>query len=341
MAKTSFLLQKHGVLHTDSQDAIRERVAHYLCPHNMRLFDGTPLASRMSAVSFDQLSIIELQYGANVEIDPEDEANVYLFRVTLEGQGVIIYHDRQVSMVQGGVTVTSPCQRALIQTSQNCHNIIVRIPRHQLEQRLARRLQQPVNLPIIFDHYAPEHSPGTEFLLNTIKYFAHFTDLHLKHLGSEEQVKRMEDYLYDSLLGLFKHNYSQRLQANTSPLPHYVKSAKQHIDQHLKQGIALNTLAHKVGVSTRTLQYGFQQFIGLSPKAYLTQQRLQSVHETLLKAPRGQRVTDIVLQHGINSLGHFTTQYREVYGVTPVQTLHANHHHTMNRTLPLDSSSLC
>lgn len=341
MAKTSFLLQKHGVLQTDSQDAIRERVTHYLCPHNMRLFDEAPLASRMSAVSFDQLSIIELQYGANVEIDPADESNVYLFRVTLEGQGAIIYHDRQVSMIQGGVTVTSPCQPALIQTSQNCHNIIVRIPRHQLEQRLARRLQQPVNLPIIFDHSAPEDSPGTEFLLNTIKYFAHFTDLHLKNSGYQEQIKRMEDFLYDSLLGLFQHNYSQRLQREASPLPHYVKSAKQHIDQHLKQGIVLNSLAHKIGVSTRTLQHGFQQFMGLSPKAYFTQQRMQSVHKTLLEAPRGQRVTDIVLQHGINSLGHFATQYREVYGVTPVQTLHANHHHTMDRTFHLDSPPHC
>ncbi|WP_027966387.1 AraC family transcriptional regulator [Halomonas halocynthiae] len=341
MATTSFLLQKHGVLHTDSQDAIRERVTHYLCPHNMRLFDETPLASRMSAVSFDQLSIIELQYGANVEIAPVDESNVYLFRVTLEGQGALVYPDRQVSMVQGGVTVTSPCQRALIQTSQSCHNLIVRIPRHQLEQRLTHRLQQSLKLPILFEHCASAHSPGTEFLLNTIKYFARFSDVHLKQPVYHEQIKLMEGYFYDSLLGLFKHNYSQRLQAESSPLPYHVKSAKQHIDQHLKQGIAINALAQKVGVSTRTLQHGFQQFLGLSPKAYFTQQRMQSVHRTLLEAPRGKRVTEIVLQHGINSPGHFATQYKEVYGVTPVQTLHTNSHHTPDRAVIPNPPSLC
>lgn len=100
MGITPFLLQKHAILRTDSQEVIREHVTHYLCPHRMRLFDGPRLASRLSAVSLNQLAIIELEYGANVEIDPVEESNVYLFRITLEGQGAILYADRQVSMVQ-------------------------------------------------------------------------------------------------------------------------------------------------------------------------------------------------------------------------------------------------
>ncbi|CAM3531906.1 AraC family transcriptional regulator [Halomonas casei] len=328
MGTTSFLLQKHDILHTDSRDAIHERVTQYLCPHRMRLFDGPKLASRLSAVSFEQLAIIELQYGANVEIDPTEESNVYLFRITLEGQGAIVYNDRQVSMVQGGVTVTSPYQHALIQTSQNCHNIIVRVPRHQLEQRLSRQLEQRLGFPLIFDHYFPAHYPGTGFLLDTIKYFARLTDTLPKHHDQCQQVKLMTNYLYDSLLGMFEHNYSSELKGIASPLPHYVKSAKKHIDQHLKQSIQLAALTHIAGVSTRTLQYGFQQFLGLSPKAYFTQQRIKSVHQALIDAPRGRRVTDIVLEHGINSLGHFSQQYKEVYGKTPVQTLQLNRNHT-------------
>lgn len=70
-------------------------------------------------------------------------------------------------------------------------------------------------------------------------------------------------------------------------------------------------------MSKRTLQYGFQQFVGLSPKAYFTQQRIKSVHQALIDAPRGHRVTDVIMQHGINSPGHFAAQYKEVYGVTP------------------------
>ncbi|MGY0551830.1 AraC family transcriptional regulator [Vreelandella sp. 2A-K22] len=333
MGTTPFLLQKHAILRTDSQEVIREHVTHYLCPHRMRLFNGPRLASRLSAVSFDQLAIIELQYGANVEIDPVEESNVYLFRITLEGQGTIVYADRQVSMIQGGVTVTSPCQRALIQTSPNCHNIIVRVPRHRLEQRLSCRLEQRIDLPIIFDHYFPEHYPGTVFLLDTIKYFARLTDSLHQQNAPRQQIKLMEDYLYDSLLGLFINNYSQRLSGNPSPLPHYVKNAKTLIDQNLKQSIELETLASMVGVSKRTLQYGFQQFVGLPPKAYFTQQRMKSVHQALINAPRGHRVTDVIMQHGINSPGHFSAQYKEVYGVTPVQTLQSNREHTIDNEL--------
>lgn len=333
MGTTSFLLQKHNILRTDSQDVIREHVTHYLCSHRMRLFDGPRLASRLSAVSFNQLAIIELQYGANVEIDPIEESNVYLFRITIEGQGTIVHADRQVSMIQGGVTVTSPCQRVLIQTSPNCHNIIVRVPRHQLEQRLSSRLGQRIDLPIIFDHYFPEHYPGTIFLLDTIKYFARLTDSLHQQPAPGQQIKLMEDYLYDSLLRLFMNNYSKCLSGNPSLLPHYVKSAKMHIDQNLKQGIELETLASMVGVSKRSLQYGFQQFIGLTPKAYFTQQRMKSVHQALLDAHRGHRVTDIIMQHGINSPGHFSAQYKGVYGMTPVQTLQSNPEHTAGNEL--------
>ena len=123
------------------------------------------------------------------------------------------------------------------------------------------------------------------------------------------------------------------MSGKPSPLPHYVKSAKTRIDQNLKQGIELDTLASMVGVSKRTLQYGFQQFVGLSPKAYFTQQRMKSVHQALLDAPRGHRVTDVIMQHGINSPGHFSAQYKEVYGVTPVQTLQSNRAHTTGNEL--------
>ncbi|MFC0267231.1 AraC family transcriptional regulator [Kushneria aurantia] len=328
MATMSFMLQRHGVLHTDSKEAIVERVTHYLCPHRMHLHNGTRLSSRFSVLHFKELAIIELCYGAHVEIAPEATPNVYLFRINLEGQGEIFYKDRQVRMVQGSATITSPCQTSLIHTSPNCHNIIVRVPRQLLEQRLSQHLAQPLRGPLLFDHYAPAHSPGSAFLLSTIHYLCHFPLNRLQPANDEAQIKRVEDYFCDSVLGLFNHTYSQHMSDTASPLPHYVKNAKAYIEQHITKPITLEALSHQAGVSIRTLQYGFRQFLGLSPGAYITRQRIKQIHQALLEAPKGQRVTDIVLQHGISSPGRFANQYKVIYGVTPVQTLNGNRHHT-------------
>lgn len=58
---------------------------------------------------------------------------------------------------------------------------MVRVPRRQLEQRLSRQLEPRINLPIIFDHYFPEHYTGTVFPLDTIKYFARLTHVLPQH----------------------------------------------------------------------------------------------------------------------------------------------------------------
>ncbi|MCG7602281.1 AraC family transcriptional regulator [Halomonas sp. McH1-25] len=331
MAAENFLLEKHNILSTSSQELICEQVSHCLSPHRMRLIDNTALTSHLCSMHLEHLSIIELQYGANVEIDPGELKDVYLFRLTLDGRGDIIYNNQTVLMSQGGVTISSPEQRSLIRTSPDCHNLIVKINRQQLENYLSRLLQQNLTGPIIFDHYFPPQHPGTGFIQSTVAYFSQVS-LHLRSSPEKQaQEARMEDYFYESILKLFKHNYSEHLQGLPSILPRYVKIAKQHIDSHLRSVVTLDKLASLSGVSTRSLQHGFRNFLGLSPTAYLSRQRIRSIYRILKTAPPGTRVTDIVTEFGINNLGHFSAKYKAIYGETPQQTLKSGRENINNR----------
>ena len=71
----------------------------------------------------------------------------------------------------------------------------------------------------------------------------------------------------------------------------------------------------------RTLQKGFNQYFQQTPLEYIRDLRVELVHQTLLNSHENETVTDIVLRHGFQSLGHFSTLYKKRYGCLPSKTL--------------------
>jgi transcriptional regulator GlxA family with amidase domain len=97
--------------------------------------------------------------------------------------------------------------------------------------------------------------------------------------------------------------------------------ARDYIEQHLGEPIALASLAQFCDVSIRTLQNGFTRFLQQTPSDYVRTRRLALVHVALQQAGPADSVTDILLRHGVASFGHFAMQYRKQYGCLPSETL--------------------
>ena len=81
-------------------------------------------------------------------------------------------------------------------------------------------------------------------------------------------------------------------------------------------------LATEVGVSTRTLQEGFQRDLDTTPLEYWRRTRLQRAYTDLLAAdPAAVSVTEVAAQWGFFHLGRFSQAYRAQFGELPSQTL--------------------
>ncbi|MEM6436525.1 MAG: AraC family transcriptional regulator [Cyanobacteria bacterium P01_D01_bin.115] len=78
-------------------------------------------------------------------------------------------------------------------------------------------------------------------------------------------------------------------------------------------------LAQQVGLGTRTLQKGFKAVFGLTPFAYLTQQRMQ-LAEQLLRQPNCTvaEVSNIV---GYANPARFAAAFKRHFGITPSECL--------------------
>jgi len=311
-------LHRHCLIDSSGYGDIKDRVSQYLWPHNMKMCNGGALHSQLYGVFFGNAALLDLHYGASVNIDAGDISDYYLVRVTLQGAGLLTLGKQTAKLHKGAVTVSSPSQRSVIQTDSDCRNLILRVERRALETQLQNLLGRTLKHPLLFDIQVPVDHPGLGVVSATLTYIC---QLHQQALNAA-LGPGLSDYVISVLLTHLPHNYSDALLEDCRLLlPRHIKRARDYIEEHLAEPIALATVAQVCEVSIRTLQNGFTRFLSQTPSDYVRSRRLARVHEALQSAGRDVSVTDILLNHGVSSFGHFAMQYRKQFGCLPSATL--------------------
>ena len=81
-------------------------------------------------------------------------------------------------------------------------------------------------------------------------------------------------------------------------------------------------LCQIANLSERSLQYGFKEYLGITPVRYLRLVRLNRVRqELLISDPKRVRVVDVALHWGFIELGRFAGEYRKLFQELPSSTL--------------------
>lgn len=109
---------------------------------------------------------------------------------------------------------------------------------------------------------------------------------------------------------------STRLKPTTVSCIHY---AREILHFRLENPPSLAELAQIVGISDRTLRYGFKALFGVSVFTYLTRKRLERAEE-LLRNGRGT-VAEVANLLGYSHLGHFAAAFKRQFGITPSECL--------------------
>jgi len=108
------------------------------------------------------------------------------------------------------------------------------------------------------------------------------------------------------------------LQARTR----IVRLAEEYALAHIDDRLYVTDLCLAAGVSERTLQYAFQEVLGMSPLAYLTRQRLHRVRKALRTGSYGSTtVSEQALRWGFWHFGDFSRAYKQCFGELPSESL--------------------
>lgn len=101
-----------------------------------------------------------------------------------------------------------------------------------------------------------------------------------------------------------------------------VQQAEDFIVANLDQPLTLQDLCEAVKVSKSALSYGFQEIFGMSPMAYLKIRRLNSVRHVLqASCSETDTVLGIANRFGFWHMGHFSRDYKQLFGESPSETL--------------------
>ena len=100
-----------------------------------------------------------------------------------------------------------------------------------------------------------------------------------------------------------------------------VRLAREFIHARLSEPLPLSDLCRHAGLKVRTLETGFREVTGLTPIAYIRSLRLNAVRRALHETLAPQRsISDIALDNGFWHLSQFATDYRKLFGETPMNT---------------------
>jgi AraC family ethanolamine operon transcriptional activator len=97
-----------------------------------------------------------------------------------------------------------------------------------------------------------------------------------------------------------------------------VAKARDYLLAHRDQLVTIPELCACTHVSRRTLQYCFDDVLGISPVVYLRRLRLNGIRRTLLdEAPGARHIGSIAAEWGIDNFSQFSSDYKKLFGKTP------------------------
>lgn len=106
-----------------------------------------------------------------------------------------------------------------------------------------------------------------------------------------------------------------------------VAQARDYVLAHRDQVITVPELCERLHVSRRTLQYCFEDVLGISPIQYLRIIRLNGARRHLREDLSGSRtVRDIAADWGFWHFSQFSSDYRKLFGQTPSESLRQRAH---------------
>jgi AraC-like DNA-binding protein len=318
-------------------EAVRAGVARIFKPHLLRLHGtSTDLRARMYHLRQGDASINRLEYGAEVEIDPNRLDDFFLVQIPVAGSAAIACGNRRFESTARAASLVSPTLPLHMRWHAGNAQVCVRFERRKVEQHCAAHLGHALDGPLEFEPELRLDTLPGQYFLRLVRLFAEeltaaqcLDDLPPEQRGARHPLadERVAEHFSAALLNALMYGQASNIslaltRTQMSPAPHFVRRAEDYIRSHSAETLTIEKLARIAGVSVRTLFSGFRDFRQVTPMAYLKTVRLEKAHAALRSGDveGSSGVTQIALDAGFSHLGRFAQDYRTRFGELPSAT---------------------
>ncbi|NEE03931.1 AraC family transcriptional regulator [Phytoactinopolyspora halotolerans] len=278
-----------------------------------------------------------IQFGCPAEMTVDTDQRVLIIQRPMAGHARIRLGVEDLDLTPGRAVITCDTDRLMMRWSPDCRMSVLRMELDAVESRLMDVIRGPLREPF---RIQPVMDVASGRGLSWLRWWTLLTE-ELDRPGAlvEEQHEAVafERQLMSTLLRVQPHNHTSYLIKGDEPgnvdrngvaldavsgYPLYLRKVLQIVDNNPEWEHTTSSLAQFAAISPRALQAQFKQHVGLSPKAYLTNVRLDRVYDALLAASRGEvTVGQVAVHYGFKHYGRFVTLYRQRYGERPYDTL--------------------
>ena len=315
-------LEAHRACATTDLDKFRRYLSGSYCEHGLYPRGGTrAIAAEHNRVGLATMSLNYLTYGTEVEIVPGAFETFYMVEMPVSGTVGLRCGKRELLTSPRVAAVISPTFAVRSRWSEDCGQVMMKVPRTTLERHAANLLGRPLSRPLEFEpHMALGQGVGralSRLMLFMVDQFEEVETI----FGRAPISRELEELFLTTLLTGQPNSHSDALTARAGgATPRHVRRALDHIYAHLRDDIAMADLVACSGVGARTLYAGFDRFVGMPPAALIRSLRLDGARDDLIAAERGT-VAEIATRWNFMHFGRFSAEYRRRFGERPVDTL--------------------
>lgn len=132
---------------------------------------------------------------------------------------------------------------------------------------------------------------------------------------SAETAEAISKHFVNERLGLPTDSVPQELSERTRAEQPKLGEALELMENNIEEPLTTDDIAYHVKISRRQLERLFKKHLNAVPSRYYLQVRLEKARQRLFSC--SESIADIGLSCGFSSGAHFSTAYRNQYGLTP------------------------
>jgi AraC-like DNA-binding protein len=302
-------------------DELVGEVSRLMSAHTVSAAAAGPLDARVHGHALSGVSLLHLDYGLPLRLraDPLPDY-VALCLPLASSMGVEHGSERFEAGVGGPAYLATPGEELRLAWREGLRLLVVRLdlaPLRRLAARLAGDpglLAQRLELgPLVESAVAQRAVLGQAWLLHEVVE---------RTGGAPLALAQLREQLMATLLLGHGHSWSAQLARGPERVPRsVVAEAVDVLRARAGEPVTVSEVAEGVGVAVRTLHAAFSRELGVSPKQYLQQLRLDGARDDLLSGEPWLRVGDVAHRWGFANPGRFASAYRRRHGELPSETL--------------------
>lgn len=147
------------------------------------------------------------------------------------------------------------------------------------------------------------------------------------------EIHKVADFVFDTKIALVEALIDEMFQEAMAPLSQVPDVGKGRVSQEIAdrarewiaeffaEPITVQDVATAAGVDVRALQRAFSDWLGLSPRQYIAELRLDAMRAILVAGKDGTTVTSAASACGLFHFGRVGQAYKLRFGELPSQTL--------------------